>query len=262
MNLVTRIVQSRRFQGVMNKKRIRAINDMPEMAPGYTELFGGIHFIDAASFKSQYQEIVVREIFRFESKNDTPLILDLGANIGLGIRWWKYFWPQSEIHAYEPSPSAFDALVKNTKNLSKTMIYKKAVVGSPGELRLYDFGADASRIMNPIANSQNYITVEAVTLSSILASVEMVDLLKIDIEVAELDVIREAKQGLSKVRSLFVEFHSFDLGPNFGELLNLLMSQGFQVYPEARERLHKPFLSVPNDRGIAYTVNIWAWREG
>jgi hypothetical protein len=44
-------------------------------------------------------------------------IVDIGANVGASVLYWKYRYPDSAVYAFEPEPSNFQMLKKNTQNL-------------------------------------------------------------------------------------------------------------------------------------------------
>src|SRR5262245_35480521 len=52
---------------------------------------------DCASFLSAFKEIFVERIYAFNAKHRKPYILDLGANIGLSVLFFKTLCPEAEI---------------------------------------------------------------------------------------------------------------------------------------------------------------------
>ena len=57
----------------------------------------------------------------------SPILIDLGGNIGLWSLEFKRAYPKSEIHIFEPSSTAFEKLVANTKNQKNVKVYNLAV---------------------------------------------------------------------------------------------------------------------------------------
>ena len=85
----------------------------------------------------------------------------------------------------------------------------------------------------------NMIRVRTVCLSSYLT--EPVDFLKLNIEGAELDVIREAGDTLRNVRRLAIEYHGFpELGERLGELLSRLAAARFRCVVHAFDAATNP----------------------
>jgi hypothetical protein len=86
-----------------------------------------------------------------------------------------------------------------------------------------------------------------------------VDLLKLDIEGAETQVLREAQHRLDRVERIFVEYHSLvDKPQNLPELLGVLAASEFRFFATGSERRVRPFHGVPADRGIDLQLNIFA----
>ncbi len=63
---------------------------------------------DSASFLSSFKEIFVDKIYAFPQAGKAPRILDLGANIGLSVLYFKSLFPDALIEAYEPDPQIFN----------------------------------------------------------------------------------------------------------------------------------------------------------
>lgn len=56
----------------------------------FINLFGHeIQLVDSASFLWTYDDIFVKQIYKFESQNQNPIIIDCGANIGLSVLYFK-----------------------------------------------------------------------------------------------------------------------------------------------------------------------------
>jgi len=71
--------------------------------------------VDIASTIGQLQEIFIDEIYLFESKSKTPLIIDCGANIGLSCIYFKKIYPESNIIAFEADLNIYRVLQDNLK---------------------------------------------------------------------------------------------------------------------------------------------------
>lgn len=57
------------------------------------------------------EDRMFRDIARFLAKHEAPLIVDIGANMGQTIQAFKKKFPESSVHAFEPSPSTFEILL-------------------------------------------------------------------------------------------------------------------------------------------------------
>jgi len=220
-----------------------------------------LHLVDGPSFAAQYEDIFIFEAYDFPFDGASPTIIDGGANVGTATVWWRSRWPESRIIAFEPDPEIFDVLKWNTRHYAGIELYQKALGSGAGENFLPD-GADGGRLGRPADPSDSFIPVDTVRLSDVLASLNGVDLLKLDIEGAESAVLHEAERCLDRVSRIFTEYHSF-VGEDqaLGDVLNLLQRNGFRYYIETPVRSVRPFHGVNVDRSIDFQCNIFAWRR-
>ena len=91
---------------------------------------------DTASCLYTWKEIFVDEIYRFSCSAPIPVILDLGANIGLSVLYFKRLFPACRIYAYEPDPYIFEILQRNVTefHLTDVTLVNEAVAEFSGEL--------------------------------------------------------------------------------------------------------------------------------
>jgi FkbM family methyltransferase len=188
--------------------------------------------IDKSSFLSAYHEIFEREIYKFETTNPRPRIVDCGANIGLSVLYFKKIYPESVITTFEPDPRALAALKANVLaiNASDVTVIPNAVAGSDGTLQFFSEGADGGRVSTE-HDTTSIISITTERLSPHLA--QAVDFLKIDIEGGELEVLEEARGSLGNVNAIFVEYHSLASKPQeLDKILTILSEAGFRYYIE------------------------------
>lgn len=216
---------------------------------------------DARSFLAAFREIFVRNIYLFKTDSPNPKIIDLGANIGLSVLYFKMLYPQSEICALEADPKIFEYLENNVcgNGFKDVILLNKAAWSENTTLKFASDGADGGRVVSG-GEPARYIDVEAVDVSELIAK-GRVDLLKIDIEGAEVDVLVRCREVLSNVQKLFVEYHS-KAGQiqNLSVLLDVLESQGFRYHIHSMTNIHKPFLGISPIAGYDMLLNIFAWR--
>jgi len=223
-------------------------------------LFGrNFQLTDSASFLSIYREVFKDEIYGFTCENDRPYIIDAGANIGLSIIYFKQQHPDAEVIAFEADKDTYDVLKANVASfeLQQVTLFNKAVWDSETTLRFFSEGADGGRVA--ISSDVNQITeVDAVRLRPYLE--RKVDLLKIDIEGAEVRVLEDCSDLLSNVERLFVEYHSFaGQEQQLHCLLSLLTSAGFRYYiSQVGTRSQHPLNGFAANLGIDNQLNIFA----
>ncbi len=216
---------------------------------------------DPVSFIWQFQEIFVDEIYCFESKCSNPVIIDCGANIGLSVLYFKSLFPEAKIIAYEADKAIANALQKNltTNNLSDVAVIAKAVWIDDKGVTFFSDGADGGSIYG---TSNKQTLVPSVHFKQELTMHEHIDMLKIDIEGAEVDVLKDCKNDLSHVRFLFIEYHSFSGTPQkLNTILTIVSEAGFryQLHPVAKNKT--PFVTAPKiDNGLDLQLNIFCFR--
>jgi len=217
--------------------------------------------IDKSSFLAMHGEIFEREIYRFESKNPQPVIIDCGANIGLSAVYFKKLFPDAIVTAFEPDPKVFSALEKNVKaaGLSGVTLVKKGLGKSDAKKSFFSEGADGGRISD--GEEGDMISIDVTRLSPYLQ--KPVDFLKIDIEGSELEVLEESAGVLGNAANLFVEYHSFASRPqDLARILEIISAAGFRYYIESVGiRSEFPFIKREESLDYDLQLNIFCYRK-
>jgi len=186
-----------------------------------------IRITDGRSFFIQIKDEFVHEIYRFETDNSRPLIIDGGSNIGVSILYFKRLYPDARIIGFEPDPSIFQML---NQNISRNALQGVEVheVGLGSESGVTTFVADNSA-SGQFGESENSIQVRVEPLSKYIDG--PVDFLKLNIEGQELAVLRdlEATGKLRQVREIVIEYHGWARQEQrLSELLSILDRNGFR----------------------------------
>ncbi|APU15484.1 MULTISPECIES: FkbM family methyltransferase [Actinoalloteichus] len=190
------------------------------------------------------------------------LIIDAGANIGIFALFMKQEFPRAEILAFEPIPEIFEALTRNIElqALESVSSFPIGLGDTDGEVSFtyypslpsnstrYPADKELSRhlmtgLMGAEAASRIYtgseITVPIARLSTVLrrhGSTRQVDLLKIDVEGAELDVLRGIDDAdWPRIRQVVAEVEDFH--GRLSAFCTLLQEKGFSVVDEAADGL-------------------------
>lgn len=188
-----------------------------------------------------FRELFVGQEYGWSLDTPRPRIVDCGSNIGMSVLYFKWMYPEAQITAFEPDPEAFACLEANVRDnkLSGVDLHRKAVAGQAGALDFFvDPGHPGSLQMslNPGRQAREAHRVDAVVLSGFLD--QPVDLLKLDVEGAEVDVIREliSSGAIRRVRRMAIEYHHhLDAGQDaFSVLLRMLEDAGFGYQLHAR----------------------------
>jgi FkbM family methyltransferase len=218
--------------------------------------------VDAASFLAMHRAIIEQQVYDFQTDSDRPRILDCGANVGVAAVWFRQRFPDAQIVAFEPDPVVYDVLRQNVRTICSDygfeLVNAAVWCDESPELAFAAEGADAGRIATE-ADPQPTV-VRAVRLRSYLQ--EPVDLLKLDIEGAELAVLEDCRDQLHRVRNLFVEYHSFDDQPQrLDELLTLLRETGFRYWIDSEVERSRPLINRTSYLGMDLQLNIYAVRN-
>lgn len=217
---------------------------------------------DALSFIWQYKEIFVDESYGFLSETEQPYILDCGANLGLSCLYFKQIYPEAKIIAFEADPKIAKVLRKNLENnhAEDIEVIAQAVWSHPEGVAMHLAGADVSSVHG----KGEKVAVPSIRLKDYLVEASQVDMLKIDIEGAELEVVQDCRGELQKVKNLFVEYHSFSgEKQNLHKLLAILTENQFRYYIVHPFPKEAPLLNRLERQGqtMDLQLNIHAYRE-
>ena len=79
-----------------------------------------VYYRNEKEFDRICKEIFVNEEYRFESKEESPYIIDCGSHIGLSILYFKYLYSKAKILGFEPNFENYKILQKNIKRNNLT----------------------------------------------------------------------------------------------------------------------------------------------
>lgn len=238
-------------------------------------------------FLQSVEEIFVKEVYKFNSPNPQPVIIDCGANWGLSVIYFKVRFPDAVIYAYEADDEIFKLAAENLAafDYSNVNLYNKAIWNKNTRLTFSSEGSVGGSVSDLQINSYkdygnappdtwigNYNTyfgvhkitekkVEAVRLKDLLKQYAAIDFLKIDIEGAEHKVITDCARELYRVKTMFVEYHSSPNHPQvLDEILKVITQSGFRYYiKEAANNYTHPFI---REKELLYDLqlNIFCFR--
>lgn len=150
---------------------------------------------------------------------DGAVIMDVGANIGYVSLLVSSHCPKSTVIAIEPGPSIMKKLKRNLalNKLENVKVLEKAVGASEGYSQFFESGSD-NLGMSGLTPAENHIghTTEVcvTTIDQVFSELKLtrLDLVKIDVEGAEIQVLKGMKQVISTQRPwILVEVCSSNL---------------------------------------------------
>lgn len=192
---------------------------------------------------------------------------DVGANTGIWSEaFLRTFGPRIAHHGmYEPLPGNFDILQRRKADYldalsPRTVAHNKALGDTVGEAVL-NFEKEVSTLAS-IANTESDIgprvfaldksvTVPVGTVDAEMAAagLEVLHMLKADVEGFEMQVMKGAAQALAdrRVRNIFFEFggHQTRNGESFKDFYDFLTGHGFTLY---RRQLGRNFFGTAKVR--------------
>ena len=193
-----------------------------------------VHFFKYPVFTSLYRQMFITREYYFESRSETPFIIDCGSNIGMSVLFFKWLYPKSTIIAFEPEPGTFALLKKNVEgnNLANVELHNAAVSDSEGSVDFFSAPHDPGTLtmsMHSTARSGTQASKVFTTRLSPFIS-RPVDCVKMDIEGAENRVIEDlAKEGkLRYIREMVMEYHHhMEPTDRLAAMLGILEENGF-----------------------------------
>lgn len=176
-------------------------------------------------------------------------LIDVGANTGLwALGAAVRIGPAGTVHAFEPVPDNFLRLTRNLtlNSFANVICQQLALADKCGHTVFYAATAGNSGIgsLEKRAEGDRPIEIEMTTVDDYCAShnISRVDLMKVDVEGAELLVFRGAERLLSSNEAPIIMFETDEvLTARFGSsstlIKTLLQQYGYAFYRYTRERL-------------------------
>ncbi|MEZ0090751.1 FkbM family methyltransferase [Streptacidiphilus sp. EB129] len=198
-------------------------------------------------------------------------VLDVGANVGIFSLYVKRHWPQARIVAFEPMPRTLQALRSNLElhHATDVEVVPHGLSGDfegPVTFTFYpNLPGNSTRYPDQKKHDRDHIasmwgdgvgdhlyqgedvTVTVERLSTALArypGIDRVDLLKVDVEGAELDVLQGIDDAdWQRIDQIVLELQ--DLEGTLDRAMGMLTAHGFSVRTEAPAALaHLDYYTV------------------
>lgn len=220
-----------------------------------------VKYLHGESLRLLYDEIFAREEYMFESSTPQPVIFDCGANIGMATLFFKWLYPESTVVSFEADPTTFGVLKHNIQqnHLQGVTAHNVALWSEDGHIPFFVREDEpGSLLMSTMANrtAGKEISVEAKRLSSFING--QVDLLKLDVEGAEVKVICDLLESgkIDAVQQMIIEYHhhiSHETA-RLGDFLAVLERNGWNY------QLNSWFFPT-SARDVFQDIQVYAYRK-
>jgi FkbM family methyltransferase len=207
-----------------------------------------------------YEDLFLHEIYSFKAARPDPFIIDCGANIGISVLYFKSIYPKARVIAYEPDPGNYHILQQNiiANQLKDVEAIESAVWTENGTISFVAKGNEGSKITT--ADDPDALTIPTSRLAEVIEN-KKVDFLKIDIEGAELDVIKDCAPYLGNVENLFIEYHGKVSETNKLEEILGILRKHYRVYLKLPvDNLKNPFTEETTNGMFDVQLNVFCYR--
>ena len=231
---------------------------------GILRAFGyELEVTDSISVAYQFRDIFVEQEYKLANPGYKPVIIDVGANVGVSVLYFCSTLDEPEIHAFEADPEIFKKLKRNTERYAakaNVHLINAAAYISNGTIGFAHEGADGGQI-SPVTNGRDALKIQSIDLLDYLLGFERIALLKIDIEGAEALVVPHCAPAFDRIERIFIEYHSSpDKEQSIVHILSLLQASGFRLHLQSADFVRSPF--APSALGrFDNQVNIFAYRQ-
>ena len=210
-----------------------------------------ITYFNKEELKILKKEIFQKEIYSVKIQQENPVIFDIGAHIGLATIYFKKEYPNSKITSFEPNPNVFPLLEENIQSNNLKDIHTNNIAlgakESVRELYIDNSGLCAFSTSSFRKDAWNQkqktlpIQVNVKPLSEYIDN-EYIDLVKMDVEGAEREIIKELDNSdkLKYIKNLFIEYHPIK-NHKITEITSILKKNSFSIeYKEEGKKIEKP----------------------
>jgi len=221
-----------------------------------------LYIHDIASFYLGESEIFKSEMYKFKVNSDNPYIIDCGANLGMSLIYFKELYPEASIVAFEADEYIFGFLEKNMRSFEykNVQLINKAAWNCEDTLSFLVEGGAGGRL-EAENTTGTYKNVNCTSLKKYLIGPK-VDFLKIDIEGAEYEVIKDCEVELNNVDNIFIEYHSLhNKEQNLHEILNIVQKAGFRYHIKEAYTTKNPFIERNLNFGMDLQLNIFCYKN-
>ena len=141
----------------------------------------------------------------------TSNCVDAGSHRGDFLRWMLKFAPEGRHHAFEPLPGMYEILESRFSHLSNVQLHRVGLSDADGTDTFHHVldapGLSALRKRTDDGEATAEIEIRTVRLDDVVPESVEIDLMKVDVEGAELQVFRGGERVITRDRPVILFEH-------------------------------------------------------
>ncbi len=198
---------------------------------------GEVSLREVGSDMHTFTEVFREQVYGcvLDQVKECSTVIDLGANIGLAALYFAAHYPSCRLFTVEPHPGTYQMLTRNLGDLIREARCRtlKAAVWKDETTLVGDFDEpehySAFAMREATSASGDELQTVGLSMPAIIAEsgFDTIDILKVDIEGAEVELFKGDVSWLSRVRCIAIEFHADSRAAS--EFDGLMQQYGFRV---------------------------------
>lgn len=195
-------------------------------------------YVKGKVFRYDEHFIIALDVIKNTFPNDTGLVADVGAFDADSTVYLAERLPGNRIIGFEPNPGPFEQAVKNARNYSNVEIEN---IGFSEQAEEADFYVTDNLVSSSLYRSfdqsefrfDKKIKVNLLTLDQFFRNGENILLLKLDVQGAELKILKGATQTLTRTKLVLTEViisDFYDGGCFYFEIDDYMRGVGFKIH--------------------------------
>lgn len=181
---------------------------------------------------------IAMDVIRRRFPDDTGVVIDIGAFDGDSTIYLAKKLPKNKILSFEPNPVSFSKARVNVEKYKNVELFNLAFSNQKGEFDFYLTKDSVSSSLHNIKDTSEFsldkiIKVKVETLDSFLSAHTNILLIKLDVQGAELNILKEGKDTLKKTKLVLTEVLNsqfYEEGCMYYEVDQVLRENGFKIH--------------------------------
>jgi len=195
-----------------------------------------VHLRPKTTDAHAFWQVFIEGDYDFPISRKPQVIVDAGAHVGFATLYFLHRFPEARFVAIEPEASNADIFAANTAAYKNVHLHRAALWKDHKALNIKNPGADSwsFRVEEPDNDAGG---IDAVTIQDILGENGYIDILKLDIEGAEMQLFSGDTAWLKQVGLVILEFHERYAPGSTGMIHGIMNDHGFSKLFEQGENV-------------------------